>query len=124
MPINELLNALGARVEIDPLFCLWIRYEDPTADRGSKAAPWLCQPTPVSTMPKSVMPCQVSWQFVETKSQGSVHGCVVEAAAAGGAFVGMSAAHASTAQKAPASPRTIPLQICSFVMRWPRRAEP
>src|SRR6266404_1479382 len=42
MPMNELLNALGARVQIDPLFCFWIRYELPTADFGSKAAPWLC----------------------------------------------------------------------------------
>jgi hypothetical protein len=51
MPMNELLNALGARVQSDPLFCFWIRYEDPTADFGSNGAPWLCQPTPVSTMP-------------------------------------------------------------------------
>ena len=32
------------------------------------------------------MPCQVSWQFVATKSQTPVHVCGVESFAAGGAF--------------------------------------
>src|SRR6266478_2097051 len=102
MPMHELLNALGARVQIDPLFCFWIRYELPTADFGSKAAPWLCQPTPVSTIPKTVMPCQVSWQFVAIKLQPSVHGLGAEAVVAAVAPVGAtSAAQASTPQEAP-----------------------
>jgi hypothetical protein len=99
MPMNELLNALGARVQIDPLFCFWIRYEDPTADCGSKGAPWLCQPKPVSTMPKTVMPCQVNSQLVVMKSEGSMHGrgATVESGGDDEALVGVtSAAHAPT----------------------------
>src|SRR6266446_5998189 len=115
MPMNELLNALGARVQIDPLFCFWIRYELPTADFGSKAAPWLCQPTPVSTIPKTVMPCQVSWQFVAIKLQPSVHVLGAEAAAAGGVFTGMvSAAQASTSQEAPAAARITANKVRNF----------
>src|SRR5712672_1489085 len=82
IPMNELDSALGARVQSDPLFCFWIRYELPTADRGSHGAPWLCQPAPVSTIPKTVMPCQVSWQFVAIKLQPSVHALGAEAAVA------------------------------------------
>ncbi len=42
-------------------------------------------------MPKTVMPSQVSWQLVVTKSDGSVHGRgVVDAA--GGALVGATSA--------------------------------
>src|SRR6202048_5562961 len=43
MPMVELLNALGARLQSGDLFCFWIKYEAPTADRGSNGAPWLCQ---------------------------------------------------------------------------------
>jgi hypothetical protein len=117
---NELLNALGARVQSDRLFCFWIRYEDPTADFGSKGAPWLCQPTPVSTMPKTVMPYQVSWQFVVKKSAGSVHvrGATADGVVADGTFVGMSsAAHASTVYKPPTAARRNAAQIESFAMR-------
>jgi hypothetical protein len=39
MPMVELLNALGAAVQIDDLFCFWIMYEDAGADRGSTGAP-------------------------------------------------------------------------------------
>src|SRR5258708_34908366 len=68
------------------------------------------------------MPCQVSWQSVAIKSQVPVHGLGAEAAAAGGAFVGMmSAAHPSTAHEAPATARTIPVEIPSFVMSKPQR---
>src|SRR6266446_2889210 len=48
IPMNELVNALGARLQSGDLFCFWIKYEAPTADRGSHGAPWLCQP-PSST---------------------------------------------------------------------------
>src|SRR6202008_2470622 len=75
LPMNELLNALGARVQSDPLFCFWIRYELPTADFGSKGAPWLCQPKPVSTKPKSVMPHQGTGEVGVKKSPGSGHVC-------------------------------------------------
>src|SRR4029077_8720814 len=51
MPMVELLIALGAAVQIDPVFCFWMMYEDPGADRGSPAAPWLCHPTPASIVP-------------------------------------------------------------------------
>src|SRR6267154_2069392 len=62
MPMNELLNALGARVQIDPLFCFWIRYELPTADFGSKAAPWLCQRPRGSLQQKCrALPCEPPW---------------------------------------------------------------
>src|SRR5258708_22422938 len=48
------------------------------------------------------MPCQVSWQSVAIKLQPSVHTLGAEAAAADGAFIGMtSAAQASTPQEAP-----------------------
>src|ERR1700758_788841 len=103
-PMNELLNPFAARVQSDPWFCFWIRYEDVTADRGSKAAPWLCQPNPMSTMPKSVIPCQVSWQLVVMKSAGLAHGRGAAAAdvEADGAFVRMSsAAHVSTVYEPP-----------------------
>jgi hypothetical protein len=71
------------------------------------------------------MPCQVSWQSVAIKSQGSVHSLGVEAVAAGGAFIGMvSAAHASTAHEAPATAKTIPVEIQSFTMRKLQRPEP
>jgi hypothetical protein len=52
----------------------------------------------MSTMPKSVMPCQVSWQLVVMKSAGSAHGrgAAVASASDAGALVGTtSAAHAS-----------------------------
>src|ERR1700757_17531 len=120
IPMVELLKALGARVHIDPLFCFWIRYEDPTADRKSKGAPWLCQPKPVSTMPKTVMPYQVSWQFVVKKSAGSVHvrGATAEGIIADGTFVGMSsAAHASAAYEPPTAARRNTAQMESFAMR-------
>src|ERR1700676_4139225 len=101
--MNELLIALAARVHIDPWFCFWIRYEELTADIGSKGAPWLCQPNPMSTTPKSVMPCQLSWQSVVKKSEGSVHarGAAAGVVGAGGAGGVTSAAHASAALKAP-----------------------
>jgi hypothetical protein len=68
------------------------------------------------------MPCQLSWQLVSIKSQRLVHGLGAEAAAAGGPFIGMmSAAHTSTAHEAPATARTIPVEIPSFVMRKPQR---
>jgi hypothetical protein len=99
MPMNELLNPLAARVQSDPWFCFWIRYEEVTADYGSKGAPWLCQPKPMSTMPKSVMPCQVSWQLVAMKSAGSVHGpgSAVDVIVAGGAFVDVTSAARTSA---------------------------
>src|SRR6266478_1945968 len=64
IPMKELVNALGAGPQSAELFCFWIKYEAATADRGSHRAPWLCQPNPASIAPKTVMPCQVSWQFV------------------------------------------------------------
>src|SRR5258708_30614267 len=105
--MNELLIALAARVHIDPWFCFWIRYEEVTADIESKGAPWLCQPNPMSTAPKSVMPCQVSWQLVVMKAAGSAHGCdaAVDGVVAGGAFVFSSAAaHTSPALDPPRAP--------------------
>jgi len=51
IPMNELVNALGARLQSGDLFCFWIKYEAPTADRGSHGAPWLCQPNPASIVP-------------------------------------------------------------------------
>src|ERR1700732_4885751 len=98
MPMNELLIPLAVRVQSDPWFCFWIRYEEVTADIGSKGALWLCQPNPMSTIPKIVMPCQVSWQLVVMKSEGSAHGrgAAVASASDAGALVGaISAAHAS-----------------------------
>ena len=83
----ELLNALGARLHSDPLFCFWIRYEAPTADRVSNGAPWLGQPKPASTMPNTVMPCQVSWQLVVMKSVGSVQRRGFESVSIGGGIV-------------------------------------
>jgi hypothetical protein len=118
--MNELLIALAARVHIDPWFCFWIRYEEVTADIESKGAPWLCQPNPMSTAPKSVMPCQVSWQLVVMKSAGSAHGrgAPVDGVVADGAFVGMSsAAHASAAYEPPTAARRNAAQIVSFAMR-------
>src|SRR3981189_771148 len=73
IPINELDSAWVARVKSDPLFFFWIRYELPTADRGSHGAPWLCQPNPVSIAPYPLMPGKVSRQFVAIKLQPSVH---------------------------------------------------
>jgi hypothetical protein len=35
----ELVNALGAALHIGDWFCFWIKYEAPTADRGSNGAP-------------------------------------------------------------------------------------
>src|SRR6267142_6215416 len=70
------------------------------AARPDADALWLCQPTPVSTMPKTMMPCQVSWQFVAIKLQPSMHALGAEAAVAAEAPVGTaSAAHASTPQE-------------------------
>src|SRR4029077_4956111 len=107
MPMVELLSAFGARLQSGPLFCFWIRYEAPTAERGSSGAPLLCQPTAVSTMPKIVMPCQVSWQLMVKKSAGSVQArSVEEFAVVGEAFVGTaSAARASAAPKRAAPAR-------------------
>ena len=51
IPMNELVNALGAGPHSAELFCFWIKYEAPTADRGSHGAPWLCQPNPASIVP-------------------------------------------------------------------------
>jgi hypothetical protein len=73
-------------------------------------------------MPKTVMPCQVSWQLVVKKSAGSVHGCGANAEGfvADGAFVGMSsAAHASTVYEPPTAARRNAAQIVSFAMRKP-----
>src|ERR1700738_4463149 len=65
------------------------------------------------------MPCQVSSQFVETKSQKLMHVLGLEALAGGGAVVGTpSAAHASTWQK-PAAARTVGAKMTSFAMRAP-----
>src|SRR4030088_1960532 len=67
------------------------------------------------------MPCQVSWQSVAIKPQASVHGLGAEAAAAGGAFNGMmSAARRSTAHEAPATARSIAVEIPIFVIRKSR----
>src|ERR1700754_1216825 len=46
--MNELLSALGAGPQSAELFCFLIKYEAPTADRGSHGAPWLCQPPPIN----------------------------------------------------------------------------
>src|ERR1700726_4782528 len=116
MPMNELLIPLAVRVQSDPWFCFWIRYEEVTADIGSKGAPWLCQPNPMSTMPKIVMPCQVSWQLVVMKSEGSAHarGAAVDGVVADGVT---SAAHASAAYEPPRAARRNAAQIVSFAMR-------
>src|SRR3977135_3028081 len=67
------------------------------------------------------MPCQVSWQSVAIKPQASVTGLGAEAAAAGGALNGMmSAARRSTAHEAPATARSIAVEIPIFVIRKPR----
>jgi hypothetical protein len=95
-----------ARLQSADLFCFWIRYEAPTADRGSHGAPWLCQPNPASIVPKTVMPCHVSWQFVSIKPQRLVHASSAEASVAAEAPVGtMSPAHASPSQETPAAAR-------------------
>jgi hypothetical protein len=121
-----LLIALAARVHIGPLFCFWIRYEEVTADIGSKGAPWLCQPKPASTAPKSVMPCQVSWQLVVMKSAGSAHGpgSAVDVIVAGGAFVDVtSAARTSAAHVKSKTARSNVAQILSFAIgKLPRVA--
>src|SRR3984893_8791794 len=117
IPMVELLNPLGARLQIADLFCFWSRYEAPTEERGSNGAPWVWEPPPMSTMPKTVMACQVSSQFVETKSQKLMHVLGLEALAGGGAVVGTpSAAHASTWQK-PAAARIVAAKMPSFVMQ-------
>src|SRR5271163_3151317 len=85
MPMNELLSALGAGLHSAALFCFWIRYEAATAERVSNGTPWLCQPKPLSTMPKIVMPYQLSWQFVVTKSAASAQVRGVEELVAEGA---------------------------------------
>src|SRR6266446_6894609 len=79
IPMNELVNALGAGPQSAKLFCFWIKYEPPTADRGSHGAP---------------LPCQVSWQSVEIKPQPSVHVLGAEAAVAAEAPVGTTASNA------------------------------
>src|ERR1700716_712729 len=67
------------------------------------------------------MPCQLSWQLVSIKSQRLVHGLGAETAAAGGPFIGMmSAAHTSTAHEAPATARSIAVEIPIFVIRKSR----
>src|SRR5258707_3158848 len=81
-PMNELVNALGAGPQSAKLFCFWIKYERPTADRGSHGAPWLCQPNPPSIAPQIVMPSQVSSQSVEIKPQPSSHALGAQAATA------------------------------------------
>src|ERR1700751_5618550 len=119
MPISELLSAFGARLQSGPLFCFWIRYEAPTAERGSNGTPLLCQPTPVATMPKTVMPCQVSWQLVVKKSSGPAHGrgATAEGVVTDGAFTGMSsAAHASKVYEPPTAARRNAPQKASFGM--------
>jgi hypothetical protein len=59
-----------------------------------------------------VIPYQVNWQFVATKSQGLVHVAGAESAAVG-AFVGImrSAACASTAWAAPMSANMIAAKL-------------
>src|SRR6266404_8307853 len=74
------------------------------------------------------MPRQVSWQSVAIKLQPSVHTLGAEAAAADGAFIGMtSAAQASTPQEAPPADHcsknaelchaSLPGSTCTIV-RW------
>src|SRR6267378_4304088 len=88
------------------------------AARPDADALWLCQPTPVSTMPKTVMPCQVSWQFVAIKRQPSMHALGAEAAVAAEAPVGTaSAAHASTPQEALPAARSTAAKVRNFAMR-------
>src|ERR1700730_2898485 len=66
------------------------------------------------------MPCQVSSQFVATKSQKLAHGLGLEAVAGGGAVVGtLVAAHASARHEMPAAARITPAQTRSLVMRAP-----
>jgi hypothetical protein len=128
MPIVELVSAFGARLHSGDLFCFWIRYEAPTADRGSHGAPWLCQPNPASIVPKTVMPYQVSWQLVVMKSEGSMHvrgGAAVKSVGAGGALVGItSEAHASAVLEVPTTVRRNAAQIPSFAMRSSQQPEP
>jgi hypothetical protein len=83
MPMVELVNALGARVQSGALFCFWIKYEAETADNGSSGAPWLCQPAPASIVPKTVMPCQANWHFEAIKFQASVHSVGADSTVAG-----------------------------------------
>src|SRR6516165_4312650 len=64
------------------------------------------------------MPCQVSWQFVATKSQRLVHS-LGEAEAVVGII---SAAHASTSHKAPADASIVAAKMPSFAMQAPRFA--
>ena len=54
---------------------------------GSNGAPWLCQPTPVSIAPYTVMPYQVSGHGVAMKSQKLVQVAGAAGALATGAFV-------------------------------------
>src|SRR5258708_11054903 len=64
------------------------------------------------------MPCQVSGKSVAIKLQPSVHTLGAEAAAADGAFIGMtSAAQASTPQEAPPAAMITAAKMPSFAMR-------
>jgi hypothetical protein len=62
-----------------------------------------------------VMPCQVSWHFVATKSQRLVHGLGGESAVA--EAVVTSAAHASISHETPTAARIVAAKMLSFAMR-------
>src|SRR3979411_1640702 len=60
IPVNEFGSGFGAGPHSAELFCFWIRYEAPTADRGSHGAPWPCPPNPAAIVAETRMPFTLS----------------------------------------------------------------
>src|ERR1700722_8372495 len=76
------LRALGARPHNARLLFFWRRYSSPVTVVPLNGVPWLCHVTPPSIVPLTVMPFQVSGQFVTTKSSR-----LLQLAGCNGAFV-------------------------------------
>jgi hypothetical protein len=78
----------------------------------------------MSTVPKIVMPCQVSWQLVVMKSAGSVHGAgaAVDVIVPGGSAT--SAARTSAVHVMSRNARRNAAQVLSFAIRKLQQSRP